>query len=130
MAKKVARTRGRFWKKKREITIPKLGTFGQDFLIYSIILLFVMLVLGKFPIIDNMHIFIRWLLIPFGGAWVLDRNLVDGKSPIGFLKSSFSYTASVLKGRKIIKYKTYKKLDNYSVDGKLTVREVNEYEGG
>jgi len=130
MAKKIVRTRGTFWNMKREVTIPKIGTFGQDYLVYSVLLLLLMLVLGFIPFIGNMGAFYRWLLIPFGGAWLLDRKLVDGKSPVGFIKSSISYVGTVLKGRKVIKYKIYKKLDNYSVKGTLTIREVNEYEGG
>lgn len=128
MAKKVIETHSEFWNKKRELTIPKIGTFGQDFLVYALLLLAVMLLLGFIPFIGNMNPLYRWVVIPFGISWLLDRNLVDGKSPIGFMRSTFYYIGAIISGKTYIKYKSYKKkLDSYSVNGKLTVR---IYEGG
>lgn len=130
MAKRVIQTHATFWTKKREITIPIIGTFGQDYAVYSVILIAVMFMLGFIPFIKNMGFVLRWMIIPLGLAWILDRQLVDGKSPVGFIRSSLTYLTSMIFGNTYIKYRKYKKLENYSVKGRLTLRKYEEEEEG
>lgn len=65
------------------MTFTQIAWFGASF--------FVMLFLGKLPLLSSLPVFIRYLGIPIVVTLLMSKKTFDGKKPIGFLKSVIGY---------------------------------------
>lgn len=78
-------------------------------LIYYIVFVFLIYVLRGVVIINKIPPLYKYLFIPGGLAYLFNSKLLDGKNPIGFLKSILiHYYVIFFKGSKVVRYKYIK----------------------
>lgn len=128
---KILRSYSKVWKIERvfyqfgEWNLP--NPIALNTVIYFTVFFFLMFFLSKIQIIGNISGIYRYAVIPGVLAWTCNNKMLDGKNPLGFIKSILMHcVGNWFVGSRLNRYKYIKSKDKARYTTRITYRTIEK----